>query len=67
MNTSSWPPFTLRIHRVSVFFSFLTTEREWRGQSQGPCQWDNGEHLVDGKGGPEGKLSQFIEQVLGGL
>lgn len=42
-------------------------EREWRGQSQGPCQWDNGEHLVDGKGGPEGKLSQFIEQVLGGL
>lgn len=24
-----------------------------------------GEHLVDGKGGPEGKLGQFVEDVLG--
>jgi hypothetical protein len=25
----------------------------------------NGEHLVDGKGGPEGKLGKFITEVLG--
>mmetsp|Transcript_925 Transcript_925/g.2186 ORF Transcript_925/g.2186 Transcript_925/m.2186 type:complete len:102 (+) Transcript_925:201-506(+) len=24
----------------------------------------NGDHLVDGKGGPEGKLGQFVESVL---
>jgi hypothetical protein len=23
-----------------------------------------GEHLVDGKGGPEGKLGQFVDEVL---
>lgn len=28
---------------------------------------EEGSHLVDGKGGPEGKLNVFVEQTLAGL
>ena len=28
-------------------------------------KYNTGEHLVDGKGGPEGKLGSFIDVVLG--
>ena len=31
----------------------------------GPFARSAGEHLVDGKGGPEGKLGQFVDDVLG--
>jgi hypothetical protein len=41
--------------------------------STDPPRWrrgilqEEGSHLVDGKGGPEGKLNVFVEQTLAGL
>jgi len=30
-----------------------------------PCVWATGTHLVDGKGGPEGALGKFVDDVMG--